>query len=71
MLFSPSFFLVRQQAGEELAEKLENLGAYLSQNPKSIENIRANTTTIAHHSQEDMLGANVGTSLPLCFVQRK
>jgi hypothetical protein len=58
-------------AGEKLAEKFENLGAYLSQNPERIENIRADTATIAHHSQEDMLGTNVGTSLPLCFVQRQ
>jgi hypothetical protein len=66
MLFSP-FFELRK----ELAEKLENLGAYLSQNPESIENICADPATIAHYCQQDMLGANVGTSLPLCFVQRK
>src|SRR5260370_17430865 len=63
ILFSP-FFELR----EELAEQLENLAAYLSQNPKRIENIRADPATIAHHSQQHMLGANVRASLPLCFV---
>ncbi len=59
------------EIGKELAEQLENLSAYLSQNPKHIENIRANAATLAHYSKQDMFGANVGASLPLCFVQRK
>jgi hypothetical protein len=59
------------EASEELAEKLENLGAYLSQNPKSIENIRADAATIAHNCQQDMLGAHVAAALPFGFVQGK
>jgi len=47
-LFSP--FLT----GKEPAEQLENLGAYLSQDPKRIENIRSHPATIAHYSQQDM-----------------
>jgi hypothetical protein len=62
------FLLVNPSAGEGLAGHLENLSSYLSQNPKSIEHIRANPATLAHHSQQDMLGANGGTSLPLSPV---
>ena len=55
-------------AGEELAWKLENLGAYLSQNSRSIENIHSDPATIAHYSQEDMLARYERRRFPIFLV---
>gem|GEM_PF-3445267 len=43
--------------------------AYFSQNPKRIEDIRADSAAIANNPQQDMFGAHVATALALRLVQ--
>ena len=45
------------------------MGADPSQHPNSIENIRADATTITYQPQQDVLGMHIAAPLPLSFVQ--